>query len=540
MKETRRPGKPAVRTKTSRSPGAAKENPARERGGPRKTPADREKTAAARNKAAKPVASRPEGGKMGRKKASIEAAASSMATVAPEADDVPKGRTRYRNLPVVAVVGRPNVGKSTLFNRILRHRKAITDPTPGVTRDPIETVCFLPDSGKRILLVDTGGYKVDREEIDELVAERSLRTVDKADLVLFIVDVTVITPEDEEFAARLRKVADRVLLVVNKADSPERDPRGWDFARFGFSDIIFTSAAHGRNLAELEEKIVERLDFSRVEEYEDLHEDVRIAFLGKPNTGKSTLLNRLLGEEKSIVSPIPGTTRDVVEGSFAWKERRFTALDTAGIRRKKKVHDDVEYYSVNRAIRTIDECDVVVLMIDAVEGLTDQDKKIAALAVEKGRGVIFALNKWDTMPDIKNGFEAASDRLRYFFGQMAYAPILPLSARRGTGLGKLLDTAARLFDQLNRKIDTGKLNRALESWLESYPTPIGGRTRFKIRYMTQSGLNPVKFVLFATRPEVVPDSYKSYLKNKIRSDLGFDLVPVELDFRASRRDYRDL
>jgi GTP-binding protein len=196
----------------------------------------------------------------------------------------------------------------------------------------------------------------------------------------------------------------------------------------------------------------------------------------------------------------------------------------------------VEYYSVNRAIKTIDDCDVIVLMIDAREGLTDQDKKITALAIEKGRGIVFALNKWDTMPDMKNSFEASRDKLRYFFGQMAYAPVLPLSARDGTGVGKLLETVVSVFDQLNKRIETSKLNRFIEQWIESYPPPVALNTRFKVRYATQTGVNPVHFVFFVTKPEVVSDSYRSYLKNKIRSDLGFTLIPVELDLRASRQD----
>ncbi len=523
-RERPRSGRPAAAKKTAsaRAPRSAKGSSG-------------EDAKAASGRAAKKAPKAP-----GKGEGSASGGASPSADADLPADEAPKGRTRYRNLPVVAVVGRPNVGKSTLYNRLLHVRKAITDPTPGVTRDPVATECEFRGSGHRVLLVDTGGFKLEREGLDELVSERSLQTADRADLVVFVVDITEITPEDEEFAAKLRKIADRVLLVVNKADSPERDARGWDYARFGFGDIVFVSAAHGRNIAELEEKVVERLDFSKVEAYEDHHEDVRVAFIGKPNTGKSTLLNRLLGEEKSIVSDIPGTTRDVVEGSFAWKGRRFTVLDTAGIRRKKKVTEDVEYYSVNRAIRTIDECDLVVLMIDALEGLTDQDKKIAALATEKGRGVVFALNKWDTMPDIRNGFEAACDKLRYFFGQMAWAPIIALSAKEGTGVGKLLDTSTRIFDQLNTRIETGKLNRFLEKWLEAYPPPVGMKTKFKIRYMTQASVNPLKFVVFATKPDVVTESYRSYLKNKIRSDLGFGQVPLELEFHASRRDYRDL
>jgi GTP-binding protein len=255
--------------------------------------------------------------------------------------------------------------------------------------------------------------------------------------------------------------------------------------------------------------------------------------MGKPNTGKSTLLNRLIGEDKAIVSDIAGTTRDIVEGRFERRGRRFVVLDTAGIRRKGKVTENVEYYSVTRSIKVVLDCDVVVLMIDAQEGLTDQDKKIAAFAVAEGRGVIFALNKWDMMPDLKNSFEAARDKLRYFFGQMAYAPVLPLSAKDGEGVDKLVTTIVTLYGQLGRKIETSKLNKAIAEWVEATPPPVGPRTRFKLRYAVQTSINPQKFVIFASRPEAVTEAYVAFLRNKIRTDLGMDKVPVALEIKAS-------
>ncbi len=447
-----------------------------------------------------------------------------------------QSRVRYRNLPVVAIAGRPNSGKSTLFNRLLRERRAITDPTPGVTRDPVEAECELPYSGKRIMLVDTGGFKMDREGLDAEVVRRSLETIKRADLIVFLMDVTTVTPEDEYFVELLRPMTDKVLLAVNKADSPERDVLTYNFLSYGFSDAVFISAEHSRNIDELEERIVARLDFSRVEEYEDVHDDVRLAIIGKPNTGKSTLMNRLLGEEKSLVSDVAGTTRDVVEGAFESKGRRFTVLDTAGMRRKSKVRDDVEYYSVNRAVKSIEDADVVILMIDAREGLTEQDKKVAALAAERGRGVIFALNKWDEMPRIKNAFEAARDKLQYFFGQMSYAPVMALSAKDGTGVEELLATAVRLFKQLNARVETGPLNKALERWLEAFPPPIGRSTHFKIRYATQVSANPLRFVFFASRKDAVSEAYVSYLRNQIRKDLGFSSVPVAVEVRGSAKE----
>jgi len=454
----------------------------------------------------------------------------SISTASPSA---PQIRVRYNGLPVVVIVGRPNVGKSTLYNRLLHKRRAITDPTPGVTRDLVESVCELRDSGKAFKLVDTGGFKIERTGLDDLVVAKSLSSLEGADLILFLVDAMEVTPEDEEFAILLRKWSEKVLLVVNKVDSNERDASAWGHASWGFSPITLISAEHGRHISELESLVVSRLDFSRVTSVDEEHAPIRLAIMGKPNTGKSTLLNRLVGEDKSIVSDVAGTTRDIVEGRFERKGRQFVVLDTAGIRRKGKVTENVEYYSVTRSIKVVQDCDVVVLMIDAQEGLTDQDKKIAAFAVEEGRGVVIALNKWDTMPDIKNAFEAARDKLRYFFGQMAYAPVLPLSAKEGEGVEKLVTTIITVYAQLTKRIETSKLNKAIEAWVEETPPPIGIHTHFKLRYAVQTSSNPQKFTVFVSRPEAMADAYVAFLRNKIRTELGMDKIPVILEIKAS-------
>jgi GTP-binding protein len=408
---------------------------------------------------------------------------------------------------------------------------------------------------KKLRLVDTGGFKLDKDKdspqalLDEIVVGRTLEVLKKADLIVLIFEAGELTLEDEEFIDLLRVYQDKLIAVVNKCEGGRREADAWNLLSYGFESITMISAEHGDNVSQLEEEIAKRLahfDYS-AEANVSIAESmaavnrkpfIRIALLGKPNTGKSTLSNRLTSSTSSIVSDIPGTTRDVVEGTFSWKNRDFLVLDTAGIRRKTKVNENIEYYSVNRAIKTIDEADIVILIIDAQEGLTDQDKKIAALAHDKGRGIILALNKWDTMPQIKNAFQAAEDRVRFLFPKMEYAPVLGISAQYGTGVDKLLELAVRMFGQLNRRIETSDLNKALENWLEEYPPPVGKQTRFKVKYAVQISANPVRFAFFVSRKHAVGEAYVSYLRNKIRSNLGFSLIPLEIDLRSSSGEAR--
>jgi GTP-binding protein len=450
-------------------------------------------------------------------------------------------RCRYRKLPTVVLAGRPNVGKSTLFNRLLHKRRSITDPTPGVTRDPVAMDGFI--RGMPLTLMDTGGFKLDRgggggrelpgDMLDDLVVEKTLGALETADLILLILEAGEFTPEDEEFVSLLRPYREKLMAVVNKTEGGRRESESWNILSRGFDRVWMISAEHGDNVGDLEDAIVARLDFSGVELDDAGERPVRIAIVGKPNTGKSTLSNRLTASVASIVSDIPGTTRDVVEGAFFHKNRLFQVLDTAGIRRKSKVTENIEYYSVNRAIKSMDDADIVFLVIDSLEGLSDQDKKIAALADRRGRGIVMVLNKWDLMPEIKNTFAAVRDRIRFLFGQMEYAPIMPVSARDGSGVDALLDTALRMHAQLNRRTDTGLLNRTLERWLAENPPPAGPRTRFKLKYAVQISDNPVKFVFFASRPDAVGSAYLSYLGNRIRRDLGYSLIPVGVEIRAS-------
>lgn len=449
---------------------------------------------------------------------------------------------KYKNLPKVVIAGRPNVGKSTLFNRLLHERRAITDPTPGVTRDPIEEDCFI--CGYPVRIMDTGGFKLEREPgtveamLDELVVEKTLASLKSADLILLLLEAGTITAEDEEFIALLRPYWSKVVAAVNKTEGGRREEEAYNFYQYGFDELIFISAEHGDRIDELSEMLVKKLDFSKVEEGEE-EEKIRIAIVGKPNTGKSTLANRLTHSEASIVSDYAGTTRDIVEGDFEYKGQKFHIIDTAGIRRKAKVHENVEYYSVNRAIKSLDDADIVFHMIDAQEGLAEQDKKIVSLACERGLGVIFVLNKWDTQEQSRKTFRNAEQNMKIMFGQMSYAPVVALSALEGKGIKDLLNTALEVYGQLTHKIETGPLNTALKDWVAVYPPPASRSGQFKVRYIVQTSTKPVNFLLFCTRPEVVSQSYLTFLKNRIRSDLGYDKIPVKLELKASRKKWEN-
>ena len=440
--------------------------------------------------------------------------------------------------PVVAIAGRPNVGKSTLFNRIIKHRKAITDPTPGVTRDPVEGIAEI--DGIEIKFIDTGGYKLDQEVLDDLVVKRSLEIVAEADLVVLVLELKEITAEDEIFIKEMRPYSDKLMLVVNKVDSPEKEDQIWNFYSFGFDKVFPLSATHGYGYSDFIEAVHKRLTelgFSGdVEAGEDLPDNViNLAILGKPNTGKSTLTNLFTKTNSSIVSDIPGTTRDIVEGFFTFKDREFRVLDTAGIRRKKKVNESVEYYSVNRAIKSIDESDVVLLMIDSIEGLSDQDKKIANLIVRKGKGVIIVLNKWDLQAKIPNAFEAVSDRVRFLFPILSFAPIVPLSSLKNEGVEELLNTVVKVKHQLQKRVETSTLNSHLRDWMEENEPPRSKKGRYKIKYMSQVSAEPIKFLLFVNNKKGFPESYLRYILRMIRQDFGMPSVPVTMELRDQNK-----
>jgi len=442
----------------------------------------------------------------------------------------------------VAILGRPNVGKSTLFNRLLGKRRAITDPTPGVTRDAVEGRIYIREL--QFSLVDTGGYSQEGGIIEQRVASRSAAIAAQCDLILLLVEADGLSGEDLEIFEKLRPYQEKLILVVNKVDSEKQAMNLGEFHRVGIPRLIPVSAVHGRNIDTLKDSIYESAVQSgysgTVVPAPDRKptKGIRLTILGKPNTGKSTLLNQFLKTEKSLVTEIPGTTRDPVEGQFLYKQYRLEVVDTAGIRRKSKVSESVEYYSVNRSIKSIEEADIVLLLIDAIEGISDQDKKIAALAARRGRGIILVLNKWDKRVEGKEKdleeplWRVVRERTRFLFPTLGFVPLLRISARTGWGVVQLLEAVLAVSRQLNRKVATPRLNRLLQTWISEYALPVRGRN-IKIRYATQTGVNPVTFLFFVNHLKGYPKRYNQYLSGRIRRDLGFDKIPLFVEVRES-------
>ena len=449
--------------------------------------------------------------------------------------------TANGNAPLVTIVGRPNVGKSTLFNRLLARRRAITASMPGVTRDIVEEEFVL--AGMPLRLLDTGGVGDEAGEFGAAVAERALAAADDAVAIMLVVTVQGITPEDERLADRLRAASDRVVVVVNKVDHPGREAAMWDFYRLGYETVIGVSAAHGRNISALREELARGIRRRRpaagsAEVAQSTAAVIRLVIGGKPNTGKSTLLNRLLGEERALVSATPGTTRDPLSGRLDHGGVQIELIDTAGMRRRSKVQDAVEYYAVNRGAAALAGADVAVLLVDASEGLAEQDKRIAAIAMRRGVAVLIGLSKWDLLaeqpeplaeqPDL---LAAAVDRIRFQFPLLHFAPVLPLSGQTGYGVDGMLTKAVELHRQLNLTISTGKLNQAIAGWAREYVPTFRGR-EIRVRYATQTGTNPVRFVCFLNHARGGDAAYRRFLENRIRRELGFSEVPLAVEFRT--------
>lgn len=448
----------------------------------------------------------------------------------------------YEGLPSVLIIGKPNVGKSTLFNRLIHKRRSITEPTAGVTRDPIENQSIL--DGKPVLLIDSAGFsprisKMSRYGvIDEIAREKTLEYLKKVDKLLLVLDATNFSSEDEEFIEILRPFSNKLVVAVNKTEGGRFKEEAYNLLQRGFSSIICISAEHGENIDELKQSILANLDFSNVK-VKDVEKQIKIAIVGKPNTGKSTLSNYLTQNNASIVTDIAGTTRDIIEGKFSYKGYLFVIQDTAGIRKKARLKENIEYYSVLRALESIEKADVVFHLIDVNEGLTEQDKKICHHATAKGVPLIFVLNKCDTILNTKHTKRLNEKNIRVMFGKMSYVPILSISGKTGEGITELLKQAITINSQLNKKIDTSSLNMALRDWISETPPPSKPSISFTFRYIVQKSCHPVEFLLFSNKPENVSEAYLRYIQNRIRTDLGFSFVPILLTVKGSRKKWEE-
>jgi GTPase len=426
-------------------------------------------------------------------------------------------------LGTVAVVGFPNVGKSTLVNRLSATREAVVFETPGVTRDRKEVVCEW--AGKRFILVDTGGVDLaDRSQLTKDVGEQARRAIEEADLVLFLTDARAgVTPGDEEIAAILRRAHKPVLVVANKIDDPSQDSAALEFHRLGLGDPVPLSAGHGHGTGDLLDRIVELLPG---EGPPDIEEDaIRVAILGRPNVGKSSLLNAILGEERVIVSDVPGTTRDAIDIAFKRAERTFVLVDTAGLRRKRRQRQGVEYYSELRAIRAAERADVALVLVDSSEGLVEQDLSVADVARTAGCSTLVALSKWDIT---KIGIEDVRERLEASLRQRP--PIVAVSAQTGRGVGRLLDRVEELYEKHTGRVTTGELNRFLGELREQRPGPTRNGRRLNLLYGTQVSVRPPRFRLFVNDPALITRDYGYWVENRMRERFDLEGVPVVIDF----------
>ncbi|MCD6486061.1 MAG: ribosome biogenesis GTPase Der [Syntrophobacterales bacterium] len=435
--------------------------------------------------------------------------------------------------PVVAIVGRPNVGKSTLFNRLSETRKVIVIDQPGATRDRNYT-----DSnwnGKTFMIIDTGGFEpVTSEKMFVQMREQTNLAIEEADAIIFLMDGQEgLTPSDTEITDLLRKTKKPVFYVANKIDNLRQENLAFDFYRLGVDKIYSISSQHGLGVGDLLDDVVEHLPEIPVEE--ETEERIRIAVIGKPNVGKSSLINKILGYERTIVNPTPGTTRDSVDTAFDLNNRKYLLIDTAGIRKKSKVSLKLERYSVIEAIKTLDRCDIALIMIDAQEGVTEQDTKIAGLAYERGAACIVILNKWDLIEKDNSTIGIHVNHVKDSLKYLDFAPIITVSALSGQRLTKVFDLIDNVYDQYTKRVSTSLLNTKLAEFTERLSPPRYRNRPNKINYATQISVKPPTFVFFVREAKAVYFSYERYLANRIHEELGFENTPVRLIFRKKRQ-----
>jgi GTP-binding protein len=432
--------------------------------------------------------------------------------------------------PIIAIVGRPNVGKSTLFNRLSKSSGALVDNCPGVTRDRLEISTDF--EGRPLTLVDTGGFDdLANDPLLDKVKDQVKTAIEEADRIIFMVDGRQgIMPGDEEIAQILRMSKKKTLLVVNKADGPEHGHMISDFCSLGLDPIFPISAAHGYGVKSFMEELVKDLPAQEPDEAAN-PDQIRVAVLGKPNVGKSSLINRILGSERLVVSDLPGTTRDAVDTRFFYRGKEYLLIDTAGIRRKARVKEKIEKFSMIKSLECLNRCHIALVLIDAQEGVSEQDVRILGYAFERARGVILVVNKWDLIKNDAGKKRALDNEIDRQLNFIPYCPRINLSAMTGERVIKLFDTINLLFEQFSSRMNTGAVNRAIQEIIEKHPPPRIGHGRLKFFYATQIRTRPPTFVAFVNRPDMIHFSYERFLINHLRSHFRLDISPIKLLFR---------
>lgn len=430
------------------------------------------------------------------------------------------------DLPVVAIVGRPNVGKSTLFNRLVGDRVSIVEDYEGVTRDRIYAKASW--LGREFRLIDTGGIDIGDDPLMKKIKYQAEIAMDEADVILFMVASREgVTDADEAIANYLHRTDKPVILVVNKADNPEQRQEVYEFYSLGHGDPYPVSSAHGTGTGDMLDQLISY--FPEEETDDDQQERIRFSFIGRPNVGKSSLVNAILQEERVIVSNIEGTTRDAIDTDFISQSGRpFTMIDTAGIRKRGKVYENTEKYSVMRALSAIDRSDIVCLVLDAQTGIREQDKKVAGYAFQANKGIVILVNKWDAVDKSEGLFDTFSQEIRKEFQYLSFAPILFVSAKTGQRLDKLPELLEEIYENRHRRIQSSVLNDVLMDAIALNPTPTDKGRRLKIYYMTQVSVNPPTFVIFVNDPELMHFSYERFIENKLRESFYFDGTPLHL------------
>jgi GTP-binding protein len=450
---------------------------------------------------------------------------------------------RSLKFPIVAIVGRPNVGKSTLFNRLIGERRAIVNDLPGVTRD--RNYAQAEWASRRYMIVDTGGLDAESDgALEASVQAQSRGAVSEADVIIFLFDgKSGLNPLDREAVDVLRKSGKPVFFAVNKLDSQRRADNLYEFFALGIGHLYSISAEHGLGIAELLDDVVQRFPplFSEGEDgykktVEQNAQTLRVAVVGRPNVGKSTLINRLLGYERSVVDAKPGTTRDSLDTPFELAGEACVLVDTAGIRRKARIDDRIESFSVKRSLRAVDRGDLIIHVVDGPEGVTDQDAQILSYAVERGKALLLAVNKWDLVSKGNPSVGPYRDEINYRLSFLEFIPIAFISAATGFGVRKMTELGAQILQSYRRKVSTSRVNQALQKIVRAHSAPLARNKPVKFYYGTQSGTRPPTFTLFVNRPKAVVESYKKYLIHQLQQSLGFEQTPIRLDLRARREE----